>query len=84
MDKKSTYELFRREYWTPSLFEHSNVGQWIELGSKSIRQMAQERARKLIAEHDYAIGKDEKKELDKIYERAERDPALEKSLKLEI
>jgi hypothetical protein len=46
--------------------------------------MAQERALKLISEHAYSIGKDEKKELDKIYERAKRDQALEKSLKLQI
>jgi trimethylamine--corrinoid protein Co-methyltransferase len=84
VDKRSTYELFRREYWTPKLFEHSNVGQWIELGSRSIRQQAQEAARRLIAGHGYAIDQDTKKELDKIYERARRDQALEKSLKLQI
>jgi trimethylamine:corrinoid methyltransferase-like protein len=84
VDKRSTYELFRKEYWSPRLFEHSNIGQWIELGSKSIRQQAQERARRLIAEHSYAIDKDVKKELDRIYARARRDEALEKSLKLQI
>jgi trimethylamine--corrinoid protein Co-methyltransferase len=84
VDKRSTYELVRQEYWMPRLFEHSNIGQWIELGSKSIRTQAQEMARKLIAEHTYAIGKDEKKELDRIYERAKRDERLERSLKLQI
>jgi trimethylamine--corrinoid protein Co-methyltransferase len=84
VDKRSTYELFRKEYWTPRLFEHSNVGQWIELGSKSIRRQAQELARKLIAGHQYSIGAEVKRELDRIYERAQRDPALEKSLKLQI
>jgi trimethylamine--corrinoid protein Co-methyltransferase len=84
VDKRSTYELFRQEYCTPRLFEHSNVGQWIELGSKSMRQQAQEAARRLIAGHSYAIDGNVKKELDKIYERARRDQALEKSLKLQI
>jgi trimethylamine--corrinoid protein Co-methyltransferase len=84
VDRRSTYELFRKEYWMPRLFEHSNVGQWIELGSKSIRQQAQEAARRLIAEHSYAIKEDAQKELDRIYERAKRDEALEKSLKLQI
>ena len=82
VDRRSTYELFRKEYWMPRLFEHSNVGQWIELGSKSIRQQAQELARRLIAGHSYAIGAEVKKELDKIYARARRDEALERSLKL--
>jgi trimethylamine:corrinoid methyltransferase-like protein len=68
----------------PRLFEHSNIGQWIELGSKSIRQHARDIARKLIAEHSYEIDRDVKKELDKIYERATRDKALEKSLTLQI
>jgi trimethylamine--corrinoid protein Co-methyltransferase len=84
VDRRSTYELFRTEYWMPELFEHSNIGQWIELGSKSIRQQAQEKARRLIAEHCYAIDGAVKKELDRIYQRAERDEALEKSLKLKI
>jgi trimethylamine--corrinoid protein Co-methyltransferase len=84
VDKRSTYELFRKEYWTPRLFEHSNVGQWIELGSKSIRRQAQELARQLIAAHEYSIGSEVKKDLDRIYARAQRDPALEKSLKLQI
>jgi trimethylamine--corrinoid protein Co-methyltransferase len=84
VDKRSTYELFRKEYWTPRLFEHSNVGQWIELGSKSIRRQAQELARKLIAGHQYSVGAEVKRELDRIYARAQRDPALEKSLKLQI
>jgi trimethylamine:corrinoid methyltransferase-like protein len=84
VDRRSTYELFRKEYWMPRLFEHSNIGQWIELGSKSIRRQAQELARKLIAGHSYMIDKDVKKELDRIYERAKRDEALEKSLKLQI
>jgi trimethylamine--corrinoid protein Co-methyltransferase len=84
VDKKSTYEMFRKEYWMPQLFEHSNLGQWIELGQKSIRQQAREIAQKLVAEHSYEIDRDVKKELDRIYERAKQDKALEKSLKLEI
>jgi trimethylamine--corrinoid protein Co-methyltransferase len=84
VDRRSTYELFRKEYWMPRLFEHSNVGQWIELGSKSIRRQAQELARELIAGHEYAIEAGVKRELDRIYERAQRDEALERSLKLQI
>ncbi len=84
VDKRSTYEQFRKEYWMPKLFDHSNVGQWIELGSKSMRQRAQEESRRLIAEHSYMIDRDVKKELDRIYERAGRDEALEKSLRLQI
>ena len=83
IDKPSTYELFRKEYWMPMLFEHSNYGQWVELGSKSIRQQARERARKLVAEHSYEADGVTRRELAKIWKRAECDQALENSLKLE-
>lgn len=84
VDKPSTYNLFRQEYWMPKLFEHSNISQWIELGSRSIRDKAREIALKLIVEHNYEIDRTVKKELDRIYERAKKDEALERSLKLQI
>lgn len=77
--RKSTIENFRAEYWQPELFIHSNIGQWKEMGSKSIRQCANEKAKKLIKEHSYQIDEDKKKELDKIYEVAKKDKKLEHS-----
>ncbi|MBA7538516.1 hypothetical protein ES705_30792 [subsurface metagenome] len=77
--RKSTIENFRSEYWQPELFIHSNIGQWKEMGSKSIRQCANEKAKKLIKEHSYRIDEDKKKELDKIYEVAKKDKKLEHS-----
>ena len=79
--RKSTFENFRKEYWEPELFIHSNLGQWKEMGSKSIRQYANEIAKKKIREHTYRIDEDIKKELDKIYERAKNDKKLEESFK---
>ncbi len=79
--RKSTLENFRKEYWEPQLFVHTNLGQWMEMGSKSVRQYAREMARKKIKEHTYATDKDTKKELDKIYNRAMKDEKLEDSFK---
>jgi len=79
--RKSTFENFRKEYWEPELFTHSNLGQWKEMGSKSIRQYANEIAKKKIREHTYRIDEDIKKELDKIYEQAKNDKRLEESFK---
>jgi trimethylamine--corrinoid protein Co-methyltransferase len=80
--RKSTFEQFRNEFWEPELFLHSNLGQWREMGSKTIWQYANESARKRIEQHTYRIDEDVKKELDKIYTRAEKDKQLEDSFKL--
>ena len=74
--RKSTLKNFRKEYWEPELFLHSNLGQWKEMGSKSTRQMANEIAKKKIAEHTYRIDADKKKEMDRILERARKDEKL--------
>lgn len=79
--RKSTFELFRKEYWEPELFIHSNLGQWKEMGSKSARQYARELVKKKIKEHTYRIDDDVKKELDKIWDSAKKDKNLEDSFK---
>ncbi|KPJ88642.1 MAG: hypothetical protein AMS17_04740 [Spirochaetes bacterium DG_61] len=80
--QRSTFENFRNEYWEPELFIHSNLGQWKEMGSKSIQKYANEIAKKRISEHTYQIEKNIKKELDKIYEFAKNDEELIKSYQL--
>lgn len=82
IDKKSVMQLFRQEYWMPVLFEHMNLGQWQEMGSKSMWQYAVERAKKLISAHTYQIEPDKKKELDRIYEVAKKDSKLEDSFRI--
>ncbi len=79
--RKSTIENFRKEYWEPELFVHSNLGQWQEMGSKSIYEYANEIAKKRIREHTYQIDEDIKKELDRIYKRAKTDQKLIDSFK---
>lgn len=79
--RKSTIENFRKEYWQPELFSHSNLGQWKEMGAKSLYQYANERTKKLISEHDYKIDEDKKRELDKIFEKAKNDQKLIDSFK---
>ena len=80
--RKSTFENFRNEFWEPEIFLHSNLGQWREMGSKTIWQHASDIAKKKIQEHSYQIERDVKKELDKVYTRAEGDKQLEDSFRL--
>jgi trimethylamine--corrinoid protein Co-methyltransferase len=77
--RKSTFMHFRDEYWEPALFTHSNLGQWIEMGRKSIREYARELVKKKIKEHTYRIDRQVKRELDDIYECAVGDERLKKS-----
>jgi trimethylamine--corrinoid protein Co-methyltransferase len=79
---KSTFDNFRKEYWEPALFLHSNLGPWRETGSKSIWQYASEMAKKIIKSHTYTAEQDVVKELNKIYERAKKDKQLEESFKV--
>ena len=82
--RKSTIEMFKDEYWIPDLFEHSNLGQWQEMGSKPLWQYAIDRAKKIISEHSFQIDEDKKKELDRIYEVAKEDQELKDSFKVHI
>lgn len=74
--RKSTMDLFRSEYWQPELFGHANLAQWQEMGSKSLWDYANAKAKKLIKEHTYMIDADKKKELDRILEIAKKDTKL--------
>jgi trimethylamine--corrinoid protein Co-methyltransferase len=80
--RRSTLESFRKEYWEPKLFTHSNFGQWTDMGSKSTWDCANDLVKKRIGEHDYAIEPQIEKELDKIYERAKNDRRLEDSFQV--
>ena len=79
--RKSTFEHFRKEYWDPELFTHSNLGQWKDMGSKTIYERANAIAKKKIREHSYMADEDVRRELDRIYERAKKDRQLEDSFK---
>ena len=79
--RKSTFQHFKTEYWEPQLFSHSNLGQWKEMGAKSLWQQANEIARKKIKEHEYHIDENVAKELNRIYAVAKEDTKLEDSFK---
>ena len=76
LDKESTVKNFRKEYWDPQLFTHSNLGQWINSGSKPLSHYANELAKRKISEYSYQVDKNIKKELDKIYEHAKNNQKL--------
>lgn len=78
LEHPSTFKHYRTLYWDPNVFLQSNLGQWQELGSKSFVQVANERAKKLLKEHEYQIEPEKRRELDRIYEIASKDEDLAK------
>ncbi len=79
--RKSTFENFKKEYWGPELFSHSNLGQWKDMGSMSIWKYANAIARKKIKEHSYKADENIRKELERIYKCAKEDEQLEESFR---
>lgn len=79
LEHPSTFKFYKTHYWDPMLFIHSNLGQWQEMGSKSLYRYANERSKKLLREHTYQIEPENKRELDRIYAVAERDEKLARS-----
>ncbi len=84
LEHPSTFKFYRSHYWDPPLFTHSNLGQWQEMGSKSLYRLANERARKLLKEHSYEIEPEKKRELDRIFATARKDEELARSREVAV
>jgi trimethylamine--corrinoid protein Co-methyltransferase len=84
LEHPSTFKFYKSHYWDPALFTHSNLGQWQEMGAKSLYRMANERVKKLLKEHSYEIEPEKKRELDRIFAAAQKDVALARSREVGI
>jgi trimethylamine:corrinoid methyltransferase-like protein len=84
LEHPSTFKFYKSHYWDPVLFTHSNLGQWQEMGSKSLYRAANERAKKLLKEHSYEIEPEKKRELDRIFAVAQKDEQLARSREVGI
>ncbi|MHB9033357.1 MAG: trimethylamine methyltransferase family protein, partial [Anaerolineae bacterium] len=69
----TTLQQYRAATWDPSLFTHSSLHQWQGSGSPELAERARQMARERIARQDYVLDADRRRELDRIYKRAERD-----------
>jgi trimethylamine--corrinoid protein Co-methyltransferase len=73
LESTRTLENFRRCLWDPEIFIHPTLVQWQQRGSREPAQIAWEIARKKIQDHTYRADKEVRRELDKIYARAQKD-----------
>lgn len=67
----TTLEHYRDTYWFPELFEHESLAQWRKNGGQNIRVRAAETVRRKLSETPFALPEDRRKELARIYRKAE-------------
>jgi trimethylamine--corrinoid protein Co-methyltransferase len=71
LQEMHTLKHFRQEYYPPKLSDRTSRSRWQGMGSKNIVKVAQEKARKILAEHQPAsLDKDVVKGIKKILKRA--------------
>jgi len=70
---RSTFDNFKKTTWMPDLFEHTTMGQWQEKGQPSITDQARKIARKRIANHEYQLEEEKRRDLELIYQRAKKE-----------
>lgn len=70
---ESTLAHYRQATWEPDLFTHTTLRQWQERGSRELAERAREIARRRIAQHEYLLADDKRRQLAAIYDRAARE-----------
>ncbi len=71
LQQMHTLKHFRQEYYPPKLSDRTSRSRWQEMGSKNIVEVAREKARKILAEHQPAsLDKEVVKGIKKILKRA--------------
>jgi trimethylamine--corrinoid protein Co-methyltransferase len=73
LDHPSTLSNFRTATWYPELFVHTTMRQWGDKGQPDIVSEAGQIAKKRIAEHDYLLDADKRRDLEAIYKRASKE-----------
>lgn len=76
LQQKHTLQHFRSEYFFPELANRASRSQWQKVGSKSIVEVAREKVRKILAEHEPPdLDDNVRKQLKEILKRATRNLA---------
>ncbi len=71
--EKHTLDFFRQEHWQPGIFNRKNLSNWIKDGQKKTDDKLLEKARAILAAHKpEPLAPDIKRELDRIWENAQR------------
>lgn len=73
MSQKHTLDHIRKEIYIPTVFDRTSEATWMKMGKREVREVAKEKARKILKEH-YAkpLPSDVKQKIREIIQQAER------------
>jgi len=70
---ETTLANYREATWNPTLFVHNTLRQWQDKGMPELVGQARQIAVKRIAQGDYVLDAEARRDLDALYERARRE-----------
>ncbi len=71
LQQKHTLQHFQSEHFMPKLFSRSARARWEKMGGRSIVEVAREKAKKILAEHEpLRLDEDVKKKIEEILKEA--------------
>lgn len=73
---ESTVNLHRSVYWYPRVLNRKSLRTWQNAGSPKDKERVKEIVREKIKSHEYLIEPELRKEIEKMYKRAEKDCEL--------
>jgi trimethylamine--corrinoid protein Co-methyltransferase len=77
LQQKHTLQHFRDEYFFPKLANRASRSQWEKTGSKSIVEVAREKVKKILVEHEPpSLDENVKKQLEEILKTATKTLTL--------
>ena len=80
LGSEHTSNHFKKETWFPSVMDRQNYSNWKNQGEKTMKQILNEKAKKILDEHKpQPLSSAQKKKIDKILKRAEERVAKEQN-----
>jgi trimethylamine--corrinoid protein Co-methyltransferase len=72
MGLDSTLDNYKRDTWYPRRFDHDAVGLWRSKGYPRLTDRLRAEVRKRIAAHDYELDSGRRREIERIYRKAQQ------------
>jgi len=78
--QRHTLKYLRQEHYLPKLSDRTSRSRWQEMGSRKIAEVAREKARKLLTEHQpFPLDEEAVRKIEEILKRATKDLASVKA-----
>jgi len=73
LSHETTLRDYREINWMPEVFEHIMLRKWKDIGEPDLRDKCRKIAKERIRAHEYSLPDHVRRELNRIYRRAEKD-----------